>query len=312
MEAVLSLATRIDWALVWTQVKLIGTAVGILYLGAHASLGRPPSAAPRQKRNATGKRKARDDKRKHIEGLQRSDAILFPAMASVVLVTLYYLLQTHPELVNALLRWYIAALSLVSLGTMYSHGLQLMTGFLMPRCVRREDGFYVIGVAGEAVDDVTDASSESEAETKASDGSKNKPLSTRTGEPVVPTAFVPYSAKAGVSCQKTTGPIPLIPWLSEPWLWSLRRYLTHPWTLDMAYGRFHQKIRFPIQHVFGGIGAVLTVSLYHATNRTVFSNLIGLAGCYSSMLIISPTDFTTGVLILSGLFVYDIVMVFYT
>ena len=331
MDTIRSLVGRLDWGLatlVWSQVKLIGTAVGILYVGAHASLGRPPSAAPRKKRDKAGKLRVRDeDKKKHMESLQNSDAIVFPAMAAVVLVSLYYLLQKYPAMVNTFLRWYIGVLSLASLATMYSHGLQLVTGFLMPGCVRGKDGLlYVVGLPVDD-EDAVDATSESddggasastcddEAETEKHRQAK------RTKASRISTAFIPYGPVSGVppkGSMNQPGPVPLLSLLPDSqklrvWLWGIRPLFTRPCTLSIFLPAFGKKtFKFPIQHVVGGLAAALTVWSYQATNWTVFSNLIGLAGCYSSMLIISPTKFSTGSLILAGLFVYDIIMVFYT
>ena len=41
-------------------------------------------------------------------------------------------------------------------------------------------------------------------------------------------------------------------------------------------------------------------------------NLIGFGFCYGTLQLMSPTTFWTGSLILGGLFIYDIIMVFYT
>jgi len=42
------------------------------------------------------------------------------------------------------------------------------------------------------------------------------------------------------------------------------------------------------------------------------TNLMGFGFCYGTLQIMSPTKFWTGSLVLGGLFIYDIVMVFYT
>ena len=42
------------------------------------------------------------------------------------------------------------------------------------------------------------------------------------------------------------------------------------------------------------------------------SNLLGSSFSYASLIMMSPTSFPIGTMVLAGLFVYDIVMVFYT
>lgn len=51
---------------------------------------------------------------------------------------------------------------------------------------------------------------------------------------------------------------------------------------------------------------------YFMTGWVWLSNILGAAFCYAAFTMISPTSFLIGTMVLAGLFVYDIVMVFYT
>src|SRR5689334_22670946 len=64
--------------------KLVVSSVTCIYIGAHGSIRRPPSAAPRKK----GSRYGKGEEDRHIEGLTQSDAILFPVLAGTVLMGL--------------------------------------------------------------------------------------------------------------------------------------------------------------------------------------------------------------------------------
>ena len=83
----------------WAHSQMMLTAMVIIWLGAHASLCRPPSAAPAKPKN--GEKKVREDKR-ITEGLVASDAILLPVMGAVVLIGIYYLIKylDDPDLFN--------------------------------------------------------------------------------------------------------------------------------------------------------------------------------------------------------------------
>jgi len=59
-----------------------------------------------------------------------------------------------------------------------------------------------------------------------------------------------------------------------------------------------------------GLTVILVYNLY---GRAWFlTNLMGFGFCYGTLQLMSPTTFSTGSLILGGLFIYDITMVFYT
>jgi minor histocompatibility antigen H13 len=79
-----------------------------------------------------------------------------------------------------------------------------------------------------------------------------------------------------------------------------------------AHGFGKEKATITFSHMMGFVLASVTAIVYFATSHTFLSNLLGYGMCYGSLQLLSPTNFLTGALLLSGLFIYDIVMVFYT
>lgn len=65
--------------------------------------------------------------------------------------------------------------------------------------------------------------------------------------------------------------------------------------------------------MIGLVFGVVAVIFYNTVRKAWWvTNLMAFGFSYGSMQMISPTTFTTGSLVLGGLFIYDIVMVFYT
>ncbi|PHH72824.1 hypothetical protein CDD83_4864 [Cordyceps sp. RAO-2017] len=57
------------------ELKLLAGALGIIYLGAHAALRRPPSASP-AKRKRAGDKGEEEEEEPFSQGLELSDAIM--------------------------------------------------------------------------------------------------------------------------------------------------------------------------------------------------------------------------------------------
>lgn len=265
--------------------KLVSGAMGIIYLGAHASLRRPPSAAI-----SKDKKRRKQDDEAFTQGLELSDAILFPIMAAFVLVGLYYLIQwlQDPALINKILRTYMTTASMASLLTFYAHGIQVVSSFVFPRFWRGRDG--KLRRADQTKNTVAvcdDAGNEIESAGGGGGGGTN-PL---------PGALA-FLAPAA--------------WLQKK-AWKLRDLLTRHWLLEVfAHGMGKETIPIKFAHMVALLMSVVTVIVYFATSWSSLSNMLGYGMCYGSFLLLSPTDFLTGSLVLWGLFFYDILMVFYT
>lgn len=268
------------------EIKLVLSALGIIYLGSHAALRRPPSAAPTRSKKA-GQKEASDDLDDNFQqGLLPSDAIMFPVLAGVMLVGLYYLIQwlKDPAILNTILQWYMSIMSIASLVTMYAHGIDLGTSFIFPLYFRGRDGaLRVVNQKTRAV--------------AVRDGGGN-PLEGRasTSNPLPgPLALLAFSERS----QKT--------------VWKIRGVLTQRLTAKVyARGMGEEKGLIKVAHLLAVVLSLVTAIVYFATKSTFLSNMLGYGMCYGSFLILSPTDFLTGSLVLWGLFIYDVVMVFYT
>ncbi|KAL2757806.1 hypothetical protein ACRALDRAFT_2101342 [Sodiomyces alcalophilus JCM 7366] len=279
-----------DAGLLFLHARIIFTSLAIIYTGAHASLKRPASAAPAQwGKQGFGKRKKKVEEEQQMHGMVLSDAILLPVFAGITLVGLYYLIQwlNDPELLNRILRVYLSFMGVASLTSLLADGLQLATSFIFPNYFRFKGAlYYVDGVDNRVV--------------LCPDGEARK----ASGQARSPEMFI--------------SPIPFrFGWLRNRrmagFLWQLRHLLTEQWTVKLRFhGLIDENLKVRFSHIVGFIAAVFMVATYNMTTSKVLGNVMGAAFCYGTLLLLSPTTFGIGSLVLAGLFVYDIVMVFYT
>ncbi|QPG96220.1 hypothetical protein C2857_003579 [Epichloe festucae Fl1] len=263
------------------EFKLVVSALGIIYLGSHAAIRRPPSAAPPRDK----KDREKDDSDRFSQGLEPSDAIVFPIMAAVTLIGLYYLIQwlKDPAVLNKILRYYMTTMSMASVLTLYAHGMDLGTSFLFPTYWRGRDGSL----------------------RKADQKNKVVALCDDAGNVVgeAPSANPlpgPFGFLAPTNRMRRAA-------------WELRGVFTRRWQVDLfARGMGEVKTHLRFSHVMALLLSVGTALVYFSTTWSFLSNMLGYGMCYGSFLIFSPTDFMTGSLVLWGLFFYDIFMVFYT
>ncbi|KAJ3495347.1 hypothetical protein NLG97_g3460 [Lecanicillium saksenae] len=278
------LETLQDFDFLLLEAKLVLSAAGIIYVGAHAALRRPPSAAlPKDKK---ARRKAEDEE-KLAQGLEMSDAILFPIMAGIVLMGLYYLIQylNDPAIISKVLRWYMSIVSVASLITLYAHGVDLVSAFVFPTYWRGLDG--------------------------------KLRMADQTKQAVVSCDDVGNVTDGGVA--RSSSPLPsVLSWLTpraqlKRAIWNVRGIFKREWLLrfflqgvgeEKAHIKFATMMSLPL--------AAATAVFYFTTTSPFLSNILGYGMCYCSFLVLSPTDLLIGSLVLWGLFFYDIFMVFYT
>ncbi|KAF5621855.1 minor histocompatibility antigen H13 [Fusarium sp. NRRL 52700] len=272
-----------DLSFVMLEVRLVLSAIGIIYLGAHAALRRPPSAQPAKKKKPGSKG---DDEESFAQGLEPSDAIVFPLMAGAVLIGLYYLIQwlKDPDILNKILRWYMSTMSVASLVSIYSHGIEVVTSLAFPRYWRGRDGR------------LRQADQKTRSVQVCDDGGNPDAAIPKTQNPFPgPFACLAFSEKI-----RKSG-------------WELRGLLKRHWAIKLfIHGMGKEEGRIKFAHVVSLVMALATALIYSSTTSPLLSNMLGYAMCYGSLQLISPTDFLTSTLILVGLFFYDIVMVFYT
>jgi minor histocompatibility antigen H13 len=276
-------AQFIDLDAIIISAQVVVSACLIIWLGAHGALRRPPSAAP--SKGKSKKDSAKDDR--FVEGFVASDAIMFPVLAGVVLVGLYYILKwlQDPDLVNKILRTYMSVMSTASLAKVCTDALQLLITLVFPKYWRDSSG------------QIWEVDPKERRHVHYEPG--------KTGAHSDPAAAVvsPFPGFLGK----------VVPARLVGVGWDARHLLTEQWTIRLAargIGRLETKLR--LSDVLGALLGVLITAIYYATNSPILSNFMGAALCYSSFSLLSPTSFTIGSLVLWGLFVYDIVMVFYT
>ncbi|KAK4189783.1 signal peptide peptidase-domain-containing protein [Podospora australis] len=263
-------------------LSVVLTALGIIWLGAHGSLRRPPSAAP--VKTKAGKRQPKEEK--FAEGLVASDAIMFPVLAAGVLISLYYLIEwlQDPDLLNKIVRGYISIMAIASVGRLAGDLLHILTSFVFPSTwVDRGGTLYHIDADRHAqfvVDQVTGE------------------------ERIVEEKDTPLPGRLSIFSR--SGP-------SRGLLWGIRHLLTEEWTVKFAmHGLMFVKFNVRLNDLVGYLLSIPVAIAYHLTGRNALSNVLSTAMCYASFMLLSPTSFGIGTMVLWGLFVYDIVMVFYT
>ncbi|KAH6630515.1 signal peptide peptidase-domain-containing protein [Chaetomium sp. MPI-SDFR-AT-0129] len=261
---------------------VVASALSIIWLGAHGSLRRPPSAAPPKLKKGEKRR----EEEKFIEGLVASDVIRFPIMLAATLMGLYYLIQwlQDPAILNTILRGYMSIMSIVGLGTLAGDALSNLTSLVFPTMWVDSKGVVHHIDEGQKRHYVVDK---------------------KTGEET--------------TVEGKTTPLPgwfshlkLSP-LSTGLLWSLRYLITQEWTVRLAVSGspvFNFELR--LNELLGYALAVVVSVAYHLTAWNALSNILSTAMCYFSFMMFSPTSFTIGTMVLASLFVYDVVMVFYT
>ena len=276
--------------LIQMYIHLVLAAIFPIYIGSHASLRRPPSAAlPKKLDTEDDEDDLEAEVEVTVEGLTPSDAILFPLAAGITLGGLYLLIKwlNDPKLLNKILGWYCSALGVFGIGRLSADGLQVATTFLFP-CVwaSRNKTYYVEPLFSQQVEG-TPSKARRLVTRKAVEGKTNP----------FPGALSSISFPPSITSK----------------LWSLRASFKNHWVLrTYIHGICSYKSNIKLNDVIGLVLGISAISLYNYTKAWWLTNLIGFGFCYGTLQLLSPTTFWTGTLVLVGLFAYDIVMVFYT
>ncbi|KAH7409364.1 signal peptide peptidase-domain-containing protein [Cadophora sp. MPI-SDFR-AT-0126] len=274
--------------LIQMYIHLILAAVFPIYIGSHASLRRPPSAAV-PKKKAPGE-DGDDEEDAKIEGMTPSDAILFPILAGVTLGGLYLVIKwlDDPKLLNKILNVYFSGLGVFGVGKLAADCLNVATNFIFPNVWSTSAETYFI-----------------------------EPLLSQQVTGKVNKARVQVHRKF---VEDKTNPFPgflssiqFSPAINKK-LWSLRATLKNHWIFKAyVHGVFTAKGNVKLNDVLGFVIGVATIALYNMNGKAWWlTNIMGFGFCYGTLQLMSPTTFWTGTLVLAGLFIYDIVMVFYT
>ncbi|KAF4124770.1 hypothetical protein GMORB2_5436 [Geosmithia morbida] len=297
------------------EFKLVFSALAIIYVGAHASLRRPPSAAPATRQGKTRKTRTGDeseddddddDDKPLTQGMELGDAIMFPVLAGIVLMGLYYLIQwlKDPEIINTVLRWYMSTMSTFSMLTLYSHGISLAVSVVFPRYWRGRDGVLRAARQNTRTVVACDAVGNRVGQQQERGGGNGGDGHGRGASSAPASEDNPFPGPLSVLARSSS---------ARKAAWELRDVLTRSWIFKAyIHGVAKEKTRINFSHMIALVAAPATALVYSSTVSPFLSNMMGYAMCYGTFLILSPTDLLIGSLVLCGLFFYDIIMVFYT
>lgn len=263
-----------------TEAKIVISALAIIWLGSHASLRRPPSAA-RPKTKAKGGKKPKEEP--EVSGFSAGDAIVIPVVSACVLISFYYIIQwlKDPYILNKILQVYFSVATVGALGFLVRDALDILTSLVFPSiwADRRGNIFHVDSQRCCQVQVQEDGTT---VETSKS-------------------PFPGYLASVSLSPRALGA------------AWEVRYLLTEKWTARFAmHGLGSSTFELEFNALIGFLLAGSVSVWYHTTGGPMLSNILASSLSYSALTLLSPTSFTIGSMVLAGLFVYDIVMVFYT
>lgn len=262
-----------------TYLHLLVSAIFPIYTAAHASLSRPPSAAPRKrKRTATDAEERDEDESQTIESLTPSDAILFPILAGGTLASLYFILKwlQDPAWLNWVLGIYFSQMGLFFAVKFLKDMLSVIRSMFFPHAYSRGGRLWKADQQGHSF--------------KTEDGKS-------TGSPF-PGILGLISLPSPVSRR----------------LWGLRNLLYAKARLSFhVHGFITLKSPLDILDLASLLLACAIVAYHAFVSKPWFlTNFLGFSFSYGSLQFMTPTTAWTGTLVLGALFFYDIYFVFFT
>lgn len=281
--------------LIQMYTHLLVSALFPIYIGSHASLRRPPSAAkPVQRSKTTTTADDSDDEteiEQPVDGLTPTDAITFPVLAGLTLAGLYFLLKWLQDatLLNKILGWYFSMLGVFGVGKLAGDALNVGTSFVFPAVYSTRGRLYHVDAVLQQV--VTGPV-----------GKSDKTLIHRKFVEDKTTPLPGIFSRLGFSLKNSQR------------LWGLRALFLDSWVFrGYVHGLVKIRSKVRLNDVIGLMVGVGAIALYNVLGKPWWlTNLMGFGFCYGTLQLMSPTTFWTGTLVLAGLFVYDITMVFYT
>jgi minor histocompatibility antigen H13 len=279
-------------------MHLLLAALFPIYIGSHASIRCPPSATePVRKTTSTATTSDGDDDELEkaespVEGLTPSDAIMFPVFASITLAGLYFLIKwlNDPALLNKILGYYFSLIGIFGVGKLAGDTLNIATTVIFPSLWSSGNKLYVIDPL----------LSQQVTKEPTVEGGSSKTLHRKFTEKANPFPGALSRLR--------------IPACLNRRLWATRALFTDHWIFrGHIHGVMKVKSRVRLNDVIGFLIGVIAILVYNTSGKVWWlANLMGFGFCYGTLQLMSPTTFWTGSLVLGGLFIYDIVMVFYT
>ncbi|MCJ1336620.1 hypothetical protein MMC09_001898 [Bachmanniomyces sp. S44760] len=274
-------------------LHLLVSAVFPIYAGAHASLSRPSSAASRPKNKNSGEdyddegTRGKDRSERRMEGLQPSDAILYPLLTGCMLAGLYFLIKwlDDPAILNKILNWYLSGFGVFSVSQLFSDTMQTLISFIFPTTYADVGDVWVIKQG------------------------QNIAISKKVEQG--------YGKESGHRPSPFPGLFSRIklPSVIQEITWLLRGLLTQPiYKIEAYIAGMMNALLFPgINDLFGMFFAFAAVLYFNLIDKPWWlTNVLGFSFSYSALQLMSPTTFWTGTLVLIALFFYDIYFVFFT
>jgi minor histocompatibility antigen H13 len=282
-------------------LHLIFSCLFPIYIGSHASLRCPPSAEdPAKKKGGATSCPIHDEDydeldeledQSSLDGLTPSDAILFPVFAGITLGGLYYLIKwlNDPALLNRILGYYFSLMGIFGVGKLAGDSLNVLTTVVFPSIWSHgSEVYYIDPLLSQQYIDAPTTGGMNRAPLHRKFIGKNSPL-----PGVISTLKFP---------EKT-----------NKLLWKFRALVTDHWIFRCyIHGITNIKTKVRLNDVMGLSLGISAIAMYNNDKAWWLTNLMGFGFCYGTLQMMSPTTFWTGSLVLGGLFVYDIVMVFYT
>ncbi|KAJ5447374.1 Peptidase A22B signal peptide peptidase [Penicillium cf. griseofulvum] len=273
-----------------TYGHLIVSALFPIWIGAHASLTRPSSAAkaPKKKADKDKDEYDTDDEEGHgplqkMEGLEPSDALIFPLTAGLTLGGLYLVIKwlEDPAILNKILSFYFSQMGLFFAFAFLKDVLLMIRSFVFPRYYRQGGQLW---------------------KAKQSERlfiSEDHPAKAHS---------IRHSPLPGI-----LGRLPL-PDMVLGLLWTYRNVFYQRLKVRAHIrGLFDFKCLVGLLDIISGIFALSAVGYFaFVANPWWLTNFLGFCFCYGTLQFMSPSTFWTGTLIMGSLFFYDIYFVFFT
>jgi minor histocompatibility antigen H13 len=267
-----------------TYLHIIFSALFSIFIGAHASLSKPSSAAepakPRKDADGDDGEEEEEAAERKMEGLSPIDAIIFPLLAGCTLAGLYFLIKwlEDPALLSQILNLHISIFGIITIFRLLKDSMGVATSYAFPSAYSRAGRVW------------------------RADQRRRKTI--------------------GVAFPSAETSSPLPGWFStlkmpralNDKLWSLRNILSQKLRVRAyVYKTFTASVRAGAQDLTGMMIAITAVAYFNFVDKPWWlTNLLGVSFAYNALQFMSPTTFWTGTMILSSLFVYDIYFVFFT
>ncbi|OOF92651.1 hypothetical protein ASPCADRAFT_209899 [Aspergillus carbonarius ITEM 5010] len=274
-----------------TYGHLLVSALFPIYIGAHASLSKPSSAAKSPKKSQedgyesdTEEDESLGDTHK-MESLAPSDALMFPLTAGLTLGGLYLVIKyMGADLLNKILGYYFSQMGMLFAIAFLKDCFAVIRSFFFPRKYSGSGRIWKPKPAERVFQGARD------------DGSSSESLEVR------------HSPLPGI-----LGAIPL-PHTVRAALWTCREVAYWRARLRIHVHRLlHAECWLSVLDLLSVAVALPAIGYFtFVTKPWWLTNFLGFSFCYGTLQFMSPSTFITGSLILGSLFVYDIYFVYFT